>query len=81
MGKTEQRTIKIGELVEQTGARLSTLKWYSEIGIIPFEQRDTRLIRRYDKDKVEKRLHEIDKLKDKGLSIPDIIKKLGSTGK
>ena len=39
--------VTIGELVRLTGARYSTLKFYTEEGLLPFEQAEERLTRRY----------------------------------
>ena len=73
---TNAKMLKINELAKETGFRYSTLKYYSEIGLLPFSQKDTRLLRRYDLAKVKNRLKEIKVLKNnKGLTICDLIKK------
>ncbi len=69
----EKKALKIGGLSKVTGVRLSTLKFYTEIGILPYEQKDRRLARYYDKHEAMKRLEEIQGLKKKGLSIEEII--------
>ena len=66
--------LSIGELAKVSGARLSTLKYYTEIGILPFTQEGERLLRKYKKDEVLSRLEEIKKLKEKRLTIKEIIK-------
>jgi len=70
--KQSKNLIRIGELAKLSSARLSTLKYYSEIGILPFEQKDAGLTRRYDEDKAVKRLKEIKRLQDRGLSMEEI---------
>ena len=60
-------------LIEASGLRYSTIKFYSDIGILPFEQKDRRLMRRYNKKEAVKRLNKIKKLKDKRLTIEEII--------
>jgi DNA-binding transcriptional MerR regulator len=66
-------TMEITELSTLTGERVSTLKYYSEQGILPFEQKGEGLRRKFRKDMAVKRLNEIKKLKEKGFSIPQII--------
>jgi len=63
----------IGELAKVSGVRQSTLKYYTEIGILPFSQDGERLIRKYKKDEALKRLEEIKKLKEKRLTIREIV--------
>jgi len=65
--------LSIGELAKVSGVRQSTLKYYTEIGILPFEQAGERLIRKYKKDEALKRLEEIKKLKEKRMTIKEII--------
>lgn len=72
-GNNKDDTIlSIGELAKVSGIRQSTLKFYTEIGILPFSQDGERLIRRYKKDEALKRLEEIKKLKEKRLTIREI---------
>jgi len=35
--------LTIGELAEVSGTRLTTLKYYTELGILPFNQAEKRL--------------------------------------
>lgn len=64
------------ELARISGVRASTIKHYTEIGILPYEQKEARLARRYKKTTALERLIEIQELKDKGLKIAEIVKKL-----
>lgn len=68
--------VTIGELVRITNTRYSTLKYYTEEGILPFEQEDTQLTRRYKRVESIERINEIKNLKEKGLSIEEIKDKL-----
>ena len=68
--------VTIGELVRITNSRYSTLKYYTEEGILPFEQEDTQLTRRYKRLDSIQRINEIKDLKKQGLSINDIKDKL-----
>ena len=65
--------LSIGELAKVSGVRQSTLKFYTEIGILPFSQDGERLIRRYNKDEALKRINEIKKLKENKFTIKEII--------
>ena len=66
--------LTIGKLAEVSGIRQTTLKYYTELGILPFSQDGKRLTRKYKKEEALKRLKEIKKLKDKRLTIKEIIK-------
>ncbi len=59
-------------LASLSGVRASTIKYYTEIGILPFVQEDARLARRYDAKVATERLKEIGELRARGLSIKDI---------
>ena len=42
--------VSIGELARLTGCRYSTLKHYTEEGMLPFEQEEENLTRRYRRE-------------------------------
>jgi len=65
--------LTIGELAEVSGIRLTTLKYYTEIGILPFSQDGIRLTRKYKEKGALKRLEEIKKLKEKRLTIKEMV--------
>jgi hypothetical protein len=69
----DDNILSIGDLAKVSGFRQSTLKFYTEIGILPFSQDGERLIRRYKKDEALNRLEEIEKLKEKRLTIKEIV--------
>lgn len=64
--------VTIGELVRLTGCRYSTLKFYTEEGILPFEQEESKLTRRYVRESSIERIEEILKLREEGKGIPEI---------
>lgn len=68
--------VSIGELIRLTGYRYSTLKYYTEEGILPFQQAEQNLTRRYPKAAAIQRLEEIMYLKQQGLRIDEIKKRL-----
>lgn len=69
--------VTIGELVRLTAARYSTLKFYTEEGMLPFEQAEENLTRRYRREATVKRIALIKQLRSEGLSIPEVKKALG----
>jgi DNA-binding transcriptional MerR regulator len=64
--------VSIGELVRITDSRYSTLKHYTEEGMLPFEQAEENLTRRYRREETVARILYIKELKANGLSIPQI---------
>ena len=73
--KTSEKNniLTIGELAEVSGIRLTTLKYYTELGILPFNQEGERLTRKYKKEEALERLEKIKELKEKRLTIKEII--------
>ena len=72
----QSELVTISELVQLSGMRYSTLKYYVEIGLLPFEQLDTGLVRRYPRVATLQRLAEIKAAKEQeGLTILQIIDK------
>ena len=70
--------VTIGELVRLTGVRYSTLKFYTEEGLLPFEQAEENLTRRYRRQTSLQRIQEIRALREAGRSIPEIKALLGA---
>lgn len=68
----QAKYVTISELVRLTGMRYSTLKYYTEEGMLPYYQEDTRRTRRYQRIPSLERLKEIHELKSQGLSIKEI---------
>lgn len=64
--------VSIGELVRLTGVRYSTIKFYTDEGFIPFEQEDKKMTRRYNREYSIKRINEIRKMRDQGMTIDQI---------
>lgn len=64
--------VTIGELVRLTNSRYSTLKYYTEEGMLPFEQAEENLTRRYKREQSMARIQRIKDLRQEGKSIPEI---------
>lgn len=63
--------VTIGELVRLTEMR-STLKFYTEEGMIPYIQPEHNLTRRYKREESLERICFIKNLREKGITIPEI---------
>ncbi len=59
-------------LAELAGLRDSTLKFYSEQGLLPYKQAGAGLARRYDRETAIARLREIAELQHQGHNIDQI---------
>lgn len=64
--------VSIGELVRLSGSRYSTLKYYTEEEMLPFEQEEENLTRRYAREKSLERIKKILDLKKQGYCILEI---------
>ena len=69
--------VTIGELARITGCRYSTLKHYTEEGMLLFEQEESKLTRRYKREESVLRVEEIRSMRAEGLSIPEVKARLG----
>ena len=56
--------VTIGELVRLTAVRYSTLKFYTEEGMLPFEQAEENLTRRYRRVESLERIAQIRRLRE-----------------
>ena len=64
--------VTIGELVRLTGVRYSTLKFYTEEGMLPFEQEEENLTRRYRREESVILIEKIRNLRQEGKSVLEI---------
>ena len=64
--------VTIGELVRLTNARYSTLKYYTEEGMLPFEQAEENLTRRYKREQSMVQIQKIKDWRQEGKSISEI---------
>lgn len=64
--------VTIGELVRLTDVRYSTLKYYTEEQMLPFEQSEANLTRRYRREASVARINQIKDLRKQGKTIPEI---------
>ena len=73
--------LTIGELAEVSGIRHTTLKYYTELGILPFSQEGERLTRKYTEGEALERLEKIKEMKEKRLTIKEIIGRFNNSTK
>ena len=64
--------VSIGELARLTGCRYSTLKHYTEEGMLPFEQEEENLTRRYRREQSVQLVEWIRQQRKDGRSVPEI---------
>ena len=64
--------VAIGELVRLTDVRYSTLKFYTEQGLLPFEQAEQNLTRRYRREESVERIELLRRLREEGKSVGEI---------
>ena len=64
--------VTIGELVRLSGVRYSTLKFYTEEGMLPFAQAGENLTRRYKREESLTRIERIKALRAGGRSVPEV---------
>lgn len=64
--------ITIGELARLAECRYSTLKFYTEEGMLPYEQAGENLTRRYRRIESMERLSIIRELRKAGKTIPEV---------
>ena len=72
--------VTIGELVRLTDVRYSTLKFYTEQGMLPFQQAEENLTRRYKREESIRRIQWIKALGQEGKSIQQIKQMLHAQG-
>ena len=61
--------VTIGELARLTGCRYSTLKFYTEEGMLPFEQPEQNLTRRYRREESVARVEWIRAMRESGKTV------------
>ena len=64
--------VTIGELVRLTDVRYSTLKYYTEEGLLSFDQAEENLTRRYKREESMAQIQKIKELRQEGKSIAEI---------
>ena len=69
----KEEYVRQSELAELNNVRPSTVKYYSELGLLPYKQQAEGLSKFYHREDSSKRLKEILEFKKQGKSITEII--------
>jgi DNA-binding transcriptional MerR regulator len=69
--------LKTGDFAKLNKVRASTIKFYSEIGLLPYEQDGKRLAKRFHAVKATERLKKILALREQGKTIPELVAMMG----
>lgn len=73
--------VSIGKLARLTGCRYSTLKFYTEEGMLTFEQEEANLTRRYRREESVELVERIRTLRQEGMSVPQVKELLSGNDK
>ncbi len=68
----QAKYVTIGELARLTDVRYSTLKFYTEEGLLAFEQAGENRTRRYKRPESVAQIQRIKELRTQGKTIPEI---------
>ena len=77
----KDKPLSQAQIAEALGIRPSTIKYYTQLALLPYEQNGAGGHRRYDLQAVTERLELLHKLKAKGLNMNAIIKQFAKEGK
>lgn len=68
------------QVADKLGIRASTIKYYTQLALLPYEQEGTRGHKRYELETVKERIELIRQLRDKGLNMNGVIKHFADKG-
>ena len=77
----KDKPLSQAQIAEVLGILPSTVKYYTQLALLPYEQNGAGGHRRYELEPVKERLELIQSLKAKGLNMNAIIKQLAKEGK
>ena len=77
----EKRTLKQCELADALKVRASTIKYYTQLGLLPFTLKGNGINRLYDAEICKEVFSDINRLKKKGYKMTDIVKLYAEQGK
>lgn len=76
MSKDTTRLLQ-SELADELGIRPSTIKYYTQLALLPYQQEVAGGHRRYNLKEARERIELINELKGKGLNMNKIVEDLG----
>ncbi len=71
---SKDKPLSQAQIAEALGIRPSTIKYYTQLALLPYTQNGERGHKRYDPEQVKERIELINKLKADGLTMASIIK-------
>jgi hypothetical protein len=74
------RMLSRQQLADLSGVRASTIQYYTDVGLLPFQQAGAGLARRYDEVEATARLRRIAALQATGLDLDTVRERLESSG-
>lgn len=80
-GKEPSQLLSQSDLADALGVRASTIKYYTQLGLLPYQTNGGRTRRRYSVEAVKPILKNIEQLKHKGYKMADIVRLYAQTGK
>jgi len=69
-----------GQVADMLGIRPSTIKYYTQLALLPYTQNGAGGHKRYDAEATKERIELITKLKGDGLTMASIIKQFSKQG-
>ena len=78
---TDEKLLLQGDLADTIGVRASTIKYYAQLGLLPYECKGANYRRYYKVSEIKPILADIDKLKAKGYKMLDIVRLYANQGK
>lgn len=77
----DEKPLLQADLADKVGVRVSTIKYYTQLGLLPYETKGAGYRRYYKPSEIKPILADIEKLKAKGYKMLDIVKLYASQGK
>jgi DNA-binding transcriptional MerR regulator len=77
---SNDKPLSQAQVAELLGVPASTIKYYTQLALLPYTQKGERGHKRYDARAVQERIELIGKLKAKGLTMASIIKHFSDRG-
>ena len=78
---SDNKPLLQSDIADALGTRASTIKYYTQLGLLPYTSGGTRKSRYYTIEQVKPVLADIERLKAKGLKMADIVKLYAEQGK
>ncbi len=78
---SDSKPLLQSDIADALGTRASTIKYYTQLGLLPYTSGGTRKSRYYTIEQVKPVLADIERLKANGLKMADIVKTYAEQGK